>query len=268
MAWLDGITDSMVMSLSKLREGAGDGQGGLACCGPWGHKESGTTEPLNCKDPGTDGPSKCYRKNNGWDRGRRLAQGRGPDCLGGGASGPHECRVQAGRRQAQDPRSREVGGGRDARGTCRGDGRSPAGQALRRRACGRDAARSLPPPRSCTSALSPGGGKQAATALRGRCEVRQGHRQRSQDGSCNRAGGGGCSAEAGRQRYGALPFQPSSQPASPQRTPRPAHPCSSPLSFPVVYSDGLVSDVHTAYFVRILERGAPQPHFLPASADQ
>ena len=27
--------------------GAGDGQGGLACCGSWGHKESGTTERLN-----------------------------------------------------------------------------------------------------------------------------------------------------------------------------------------------------------------------------
>ena len=27
--------------------GAGDGQGGLACCGPWGFKESGTTEQLN-----------------------------------------------------------------------------------------------------------------------------------------------------------------------------------------------------------------------------
>ena len=25
----------------------GDGQGGLACCGPWGHKESDTTERLN-----------------------------------------------------------------------------------------------------------------------------------------------------------------------------------------------------------------------------
>ena len=24
--------------------GAGDGQGGLACCSPWGHRESGTTE--------------------------------------------------------------------------------------------------------------------------------------------------------------------------------------------------------------------------------
>ena len=27
--------------------GVGDGQGGLACCSPWGCKEPGTTEPLN-----------------------------------------------------------------------------------------------------------------------------------------------------------------------------------------------------------------------------
>ena len=27
--------------------GVGDGQGGLACCSPWGHKESDTTERLN-----------------------------------------------------------------------------------------------------------------------------------------------------------------------------------------------------------------------------
>ena len=27
--------------------GVGDGQGGLACCGSWGRKESGTTEQLN-----------------------------------------------------------------------------------------------------------------------------------------------------------------------------------------------------------------------------
>ena len=27
--------------------GVGDGQGGLACCSPWGHKESDTTEWLN-----------------------------------------------------------------------------------------------------------------------------------------------------------------------------------------------------------------------------
>ena len=41
MIWLDGIINSMDMSLSKL--GDGEGQGSLACCSPWGHKESDTT---------------------------------------------------------------------------------------------------------------------------------------------------------------------------------------------------------------------------------
>ena len=27
--------------------GVGDGQGGFACCGSWGHKDSDTTERLN-----------------------------------------------------------------------------------------------------------------------------------------------------------------------------------------------------------------------------
>ena len=27
--------------------GDGDGQGGLACCSPWGHKQPDTTEKLN-----------------------------------------------------------------------------------------------------------------------------------------------------------------------------------------------------------------------------
>ena len=45
--WLDGITDSMDMNLSKLRELVMDGQGSLACCSPWGCKELDTTEQLN-----------------------------------------------------------------------------------------------------------------------------------------------------------------------------------------------------------------------------
>ena len=48
MRWLDGITDSMDMNLSKL--GVGDGQGGLVCCSPWGHKESDMTEWLKWTD--------------------------------------------------------------------------------------------------------------------------------------------------------------------------------------------------------------------------
>ena len=47
MRWLDGITDSMDMSLNKLQELVGHGQGGLACYSPWGGKESDTTERLN-----------------------------------------------------------------------------------------------------------------------------------------------------------------------------------------------------------------------------
>ena len=32
---------------SEQTPGDGDGQGGLACCSPWGHKESCTTDRLN-----------------------------------------------------------------------------------------------------------------------------------------------------------------------------------------------------------------------------
>ena len=47
MRWLDGITDSTDMGLEELGSGVGDGQEGLACCGPWGCKESNTTEQMN-----------------------------------------------------------------------------------------------------------------------------------------------------------------------------------------------------------------------------
>jgi len=42
MKWLDGITDSMDMSLSKLQELVMDRS--LACCSPWGCKELDMTE--------------------------------------------------------------------------------------------------------------------------------------------------------------------------------------------------------------------------------
>ena len=46
MRWLDGITDSMDVSLSELW-GDGDGQGGMDCCYSWGRKELDRTERLN-----------------------------------------------------------------------------------------------------------------------------------------------------------------------------------------------------------------------------
>ena len=45
MRWLDGVTDSV--DLTEQAPGVGDGQGSLACCSPWGHKESDTTDRLS-----------------------------------------------------------------------------------------------------------------------------------------------------------------------------------------------------------------------------
>ena len=42
MRWLDGITDDG--HEFEQVPGVGDGQGSLACCSPWGHKESDMTE--------------------------------------------------------------------------------------------------------------------------------------------------------------------------------------------------------------------------------
>ena len=46
MRWLDGITDSIDMNLSKLWELVMDRRS-LACCSPWGRKEWNMTERLN-----------------------------------------------------------------------------------------------------------------------------------------------------------------------------------------------------------------------------
>ena len=43
MRWLDGTTDSNGCEFEQA-SGVGDGQGSLACCSPWAHKESDTTE--------------------------------------------------------------------------------------------------------------------------------------------------------------------------------------------------------------------------------
>ena len=47
MRWFDGITDSIDMSLRKLRKIVMDGQRSLVCCSSWGCKESDMTQWLN-----------------------------------------------------------------------------------------------------------------------------------------------------------------------------------------------------------------------------
>ena len=46
MSWLDGMT---LLGGHEFEQapGVGEGQGALACCSPWGHKEWDTTEQLN-----------------------------------------------------------------------------------------------------------------------------------------------------------------------------------------------------------------------------
>ena len=47
MRWLDGMVHLLSGHGFWWILGIGDGQGGLVCCGSWGHKELDTTERLN-----------------------------------------------------------------------------------------------------------------------------------------------------------------------------------------------------------------------------
>ena len=64
MRWLDDITDLMDINFEQ-DPGVGDGQGSLACCNPWGHKESDTTERLNLTE------LKLNNKRNTFDQVKR-----------------------------------------------------------------------------------------------------------------------------------------------------------------------------------------------------
>ena len=48
--------------------GVGDGQGSLACCSPWGHKESDMTERLDNKESGTDTLGRKNKSGRLWSR--------------------------------------------------------------------------------------------------------------------------------------------------------------------------------------------------------
>ena len=65
MRWLDGIIESMDMSLGKLQEIV---KGTPTCCSSWGHKESNMTEQLDNNKAKNRNPqkavlSKRYRGN-------------------------------------------------------------------------------------------------------------------------------------------------------------------------------------------------------------
>ena len=52
---------------SEWTPGVGDGQGGLACCDSWGHKESDTTEQLNWTEPKKDDQKEGRMWQESWN---------------------------------------------------------------------------------------------------------------------------------------------------------------------------------------------------------
>ena len=82
MRWLDGIINSMDTSLGKLQElvmdRVGDGQGGLACCSPWGHQESDTTEWPNNSNQAQMTPTNRDYPWRAWPNQIRILKGQCP----------------------------------------------------------------------------------------------------------------------------------------------------------------------------------------------
>ena len=81
MWWLDGITEPMDMSLSKLRELVMD-KGDYLCCNPWGCKELDRTEWLNWTElfisPGDFPNPEIEHRSPIWQEGDNIAN---PDKL-------------------------------------------------------------------------------------------------------------------------------------------------------------------------------------------
>ena len=83
MSWLDGITNSIDMSLIKLQDS--EGQGSLVCCSSWGHRvrHDLATEQQPANQAGLAGRGKrgaefAIRTVQGTERERRgLKQGDG-----------------------------------------------------------------------------------------------------------------------------------------------------------------------------------------------
>ena len=69
MRWLDGITDSIGHKFEQA-PGVSEAHGSLACCSPWGCKESDMTERLNKKKIGPWIHNKSYP--GGWWREESL----------------------------------------------------------------------------------------------------------------------------------------------------------------------------------------------------
>ena len=82
MSWLDGI--QLDGHDFQQAPGVGDGQGSLACCSPWGHKESDTTKQLNWTElrmgMGDSQGALCQR-GGGWLLPRAISSASTPGLL-------------------------------------------------------------------------------------------------------------------------------------------------------------------------------------------